>query len=97
MGFREFLGNISPVYGLTTGRGFYGSKLNPTEFSRLEQEKQQRENAAINQAEEQANIARQNQIAAQYQGGMKKGGKVSSASKRADGIAQRGKTRGKIV
>lgn len=26
----------------------------------------------------------------------KKGGKVSSASKRADGIAQRGKTRGKI-
>jgi hypothetical protein len=29
--------------------------------------------------------------------GMKKGGKVSSASKRADGIAQRGKTRGTIV
>jgi len=29
--------------------------------------------------------------------GMKKGGKVSSASARADGIAQRGKTRGKMV
>ena len=29
--------------------------------------------------------------------GFKKGGKVSSASKRADGIAQRGKTRGKMV
>ena len=28
--------------------------------------------------------------------GMKKGGKVSSASKRADGCAQRGKTRGKM-
>ena len=28
---------------------------------------------------------------------MKKGGSVSSASKRADGCAQRGKTRGKIV
>ena len=28
---------------------------------------------------------------------MKKGGKVSSASKRADGIAQRGKTRGKFI
>ena len=27
----------------------------------------------------------------------KKGGKVSSASKRADGIAQRGKTRGRII
>ena len=29
--------------------------------------------------------------------GMKKGGSVSSASKRADGIAQRGKTRGKYI
>ena len=29
--------------------------------------------------------------------GMKKGGKVSSASKRADGCAQRGKTRGKMI
>jgi hypothetical protein len=28
--------------------------------------------------------------------GMKRGGKVSSASSRADGIAQRGKTRGKM-
>jgi hypothetical protein len=29
--------------------------------------------------------------------GMKKGGSVSSASKRADGCAQRGKTRGKMI
>jgi hypothetical protein len=29
--------------------------------------------------------------------GMKKGGKVSSASSRADGIAQRGKTKGTMV
>jgi hypothetical protein len=29
--------------------------------------------------------------------GMKKGGMVSSASKRADGIAKKGKTRGKMV
>lgn len=29
--------------------------------------------------------------------GMKKGGKVSSASKRGDGCVQRGKTRGKMV
>jgi hypothetical protein len=29
--------------------------------------------------------------------GYKKGGKVSSASARADGIAQRGKTKGRIV
>ena len=31
------------------------------------------------------------------QTGMKKGGSVSSASSRADGIAQRGKTKGRIV
>jgi hypothetical protein len=31
------------------------------------------------------------------QSGMKKGGKVSSASKRADGCAVRGKTKGKMV
>jgi len=29
--------------------------------------------------------------------GMKKGGSVGSASRRADGIAQRGKTRGKMI
>lgn len=29
--------------------------------------------------------------------GMKKGGKVSSASKRADGIAKRGKTKGRMI
>ena len=29
--------------------------------------------------------------------GMKKGGSVSSASKRADGIAEQGKTKGKII
>lgn len=29
--------------------------------------------------------------------GMKKGGKVSSASRRADGIAQRGKTKGRMI
>jgi hypothetical protein len=29
--------------------------------------------------------------------GMKKGGKVSSASSRADGVAQRGKTKGRMV
>lgn len=34
---------------------------------------------------------------AQMEAGMKKGGKVSSASKRADGCAVRGKTKGRIV
>ena len=39
------------------------------------------------------NPARRMSVEQEY----KKGGKVSSASKRADGIAQRGKTRGKMV
>ncbi len=46
------------------------------------------------------NEALKSQIEAQKENqskGMKKGGKVSSASKRADGCAQRGKTRGKMV
>jgi hypothetical protein len=34
---------------------------------------------------------------AQTELGMKKGGKVSSASKRADGIAVKGKTKGRII
>lgn len=36
-------------------------------------------------------------IANQKKYGMKKGGKVSSASKRADGCAQRGKTKGRMI
>lgn len=36
-------------------------------------------------------------IGAEYEIPFKKGGKVSKASKRADGIAQRGKTKGRIV
>jgi len=39
----------------------------------------------------------QEQERAAAKGGMKKGGKVSSASKRADGCATKGKTRGKMV
>jgi hypothetical protein len=34
---------------------------------------------------------------AQMEAGMKSGGKVSSASKRADGCAMRGKTKGRMV
>ena len=43
-----------------------------------------------------AKAARAAQAGQAPQPGMKKGGKVGSASKRADGIAQRGKTRGKM-
>lgn len=51
------------------------------------------------QNERDAEIERQQQEAAYGSNpeNLKRGGKVSSASKRADGIAARGKTRGKIV
>jgi hypothetical protein len=40
---------------------------------------------------------RKTKAQAQTEAGMKKGGKVSSASKRADGCAIKGKTKGRIV
>lgn len=48
------------------------------------------------------NVKKDQQLQKEYEAyekskGMKSGGKVSSASARADGCAQRGKTRGKIV
>jgi hypothetical protein len=48
-------------------------------------------------AEEKKKAAMAAQTGAPAQPGMKKGGSVSSASKRADGCAMRGKTRGKMV
>ena len=95
MGFKSIMGSLSPVYGAVTGEGTMGKLLNPAEAAKIAQEEQMRNEAAA----EQANAERQAQIAGQYSGGMKKGGavKARSASSRADGIAQRGKTRGKIV
>jgi hypothetical protein len=97
MGFKSLMGTLSPVYGAATGEGMMGKALNPEKAAQIAREEQMRQEAAA----EQANAERQNQIAARYagyyDGGMKKGGKVSSASSRADGIAQRGKTKGKMV
>lgn len=95
MGFKSFMGSVSPVYGAATGEGMMGKMLNPAEAAKIAAEEQARNEAAA----EQANAERQTQIASQYSGGMKKGGavKARSASSRADGIAQRGKTKGRIV
>ena len=95
MGFKSLMGTLSPVYGAVTGEGMMGKMLNPEEAAKIAAEEQARQQAAA----EQANMERQAKIAAEYGGGMKKGGKVKSksASSRADGIAQRGKTRGRMV
>ena len=89
MGFKDLMGTLSPVYGAATGEGMMGKMLNPEKAAQIAQEEQMRREATA----EQMNAERQAQIAAQYAGGMKKGGKVKSASARADGCAIRGKTR----
>jgi hypothetical protein len=89
MGFKDLLGTLSPVYGAVTGEGAMGQMLNPAEAGKIaakEQEEKERQSIMATQARMKLAGA-----------GMKKGGKVSSASSRADGIAQRGKTRGTMV
>lgn len=93
-GFKELLGTLSPLYGMMSGHGLFGKNdtgILPA-FARRAR-KRRPDGSEMTEAEEAA------------EGGapptMRRGGKVkkkaSSASKRADGIAQRGKTRGKFV
>ena len=81
---KNILGNLSPVYGLLSGQGAFG-KLAPIAGMLPMKLAQNRE-----EEEEKAKAA--------AAGGMKKGGSVkSSVSSRADGIAMRGKTKGRFV
>jgi hypothetical protein len=76
------------------GRGFVNPQRTDepdetyvTPAQRYEMEKQRQEDREMRQATESYNKA----------SGMKKGGNVSSASKRADGIAAKGKTKGRYL
>jgi hypothetical protein len=89
MSAKSILGTLSPLYGAMSGEGAMGKLLNPSEAARIAKEEQDRQTMM---AEQQANADKQ-AAAAKGAGGMKKGGKVRTASQRADGIAQRGKTR----
>jgi len=92
---KKILGTLSPAYGLMSGQGAFG-KLAP--FAgvlpmALAQDRKDRKD----RKEEEAAAAGSPAIKAPTIG-MKKGGSVkSSASKRADGIAQRGKTKGRMI
>jgi hypothetical protein len=68
-------------------------KLVAKDEARMMMEEEMKKKAAQGPAGTQA-VAGTQPVAGQ---GMKRGGKVSSASGRADGAAQRGKTRGKMV
>ena len=88
MGIKEVMGTLSPAYGMTTGKGLFGSAVGVlpaiAKDIRDEKEKEKEEKAAL-------------AASAPTRRGMKKGGADSSASKRADGCAIKGKTRGRMV
>ena len=87
MSMKEIMGTLSPVYGMAKGTGLFGNAVGVlpalAKDARDDRQKKKDEEAAK---------------AAGAQA-MKKGGtvKASSASKRADGCAQRGKTKGRMV
>lgn len=101
------LGDISPLAGMLTGEGFTGKLISqgvggaiPAMIARQAQkeaeEKERRKKAAA-EAERAITVSKQKTDSdTESSSPMKKGGKVGSASKRADGIAKRGKTRGKM-
>jgi hypothetical protein len=92
------LGDISPLAGMITGEGAMGKLIGkgfggvlPAAIARNAQKDREREEA------EAAEIAAAEAAEGRSTQGMKKGGKVSSASSRADGCAQRGKTKGRVI
>jgi hypothetical protein len=97
------LADFSPLVGMLTGEGAMGRLIGkgfggaiPASIARSAQkaaaEEEEREKAIAAEAQRQS---MQGQPAQEQ--GMKKGGMArSSASRRADGIALRGKTRGKL-
>jgi hypothetical protein len=99
---KEMLANLSPAYGIATGRGMFGKAadkgflgLGARELANRGQQKAE-EKAAQEQLIKQgiaAAPASQAQLA-QPAAKMRKGGSVS---RRADGIAQRGKTKGRMI
>lgn len=95
------LANARPARENMVGQNFMaiaGSPQARRENARLVRELEElgdqyrRESRGVESPEDEGIISRIKSAA-----GMKKGGKVSSASKRADGIAKRGKTKGKMI
>jgi hypothetical protein len=94
------LGDLSPVYGAIKGEGMFGDLLGK-KSAREDAAKIAADKAKADEAEaKKAEQAAKNTAVLRSQGmggGMKKGGAVRSASSRADGIATKGKTRGRMV
>ena len=80
------IGDVSPLAGMMTGKGMTGELIRQGLGGMIPQ-------AIAKDAYSDEEEKRKKQTGAS----MKKGGKVSSASSRADGCAVKGKTRGKMV
>ena len=98
-GFKELLGTLSPLYGMMSGHGAFGKNdlgILPALARRAR--KRRADGSEMTEAEE---AAEGGAPPTMRRGGKVKkkasGGSVSSASKRADGCAVKGKTRGKFV
>jgi hypothetical protein len=91
---KALMGTLSPAYGMATGEGLFGNAVGTVpaiaQYIRNEEEEKKKE-------KEKGNKGSVGFDPNKYKAGMKKGGMVSSASKRADGCAQRGKTKGRMV
>jgi len=94
----DLLANLSPVYGALKGEGMFGDVLGKKSEKEAEAQKAMQAAKEKKAADEQALAQANAQEWAKRQNGMKKGGmtKSSSASRRADGMASKGKTRGKF-
>jgi hypothetical protein len=86
---KELLGTLSPAYGMATGHGLFGQEVGvlPAIAKNLRGKKEAQRLLDSGKEAEDGKAPR-----------MKKGGMVkSSASKRADGICKKGKTKGRMV
>lgn len=102
---KEMLAALSPAYGIATGRGMFG-KMADKGFLGIgaralanQGQKRAEEKAMQEQLMKQGVAAAPatQAVTAQPAAKMKSGGKVSSASKRADGCVSKGKTKGRMI
>lgn len=90
------LADFSPAVAMATGEGAMGKAMRQGFGGLLPM-------AIAKEGYKDEEEAKRAEVAAKAQGGMKKGGvvkaksKASSASRRADGIASKGKTKGRMI
>lgn len=105
MGIGKVLGSVSPVAGAITGKGAFGKGLTALADSGMGMlvpmsylAGSQRDKVKARRAEEARTASAGPRTTMKCGGGVKKMAKGgSTASKRADGCATKGKTRGKLV